>query len=374
MSKTLKETIVLDTGTGLCKIGFAGEDKPRNVFRTVVAAPKSCPTPGVIEEVLVANEALIPQLRYMIVYPIERGIIRNWVHMEKIWHHAFYNELKVDPKEHPVLVTEVILNPKANRERMTQIMFEVFAVPALYVKTQVSLDLLALGKTSGLVVDCGAGVTQVVPICDGFPVIHAIYVFDVAGNEMDSFLCKDLVKLGVPLNIKTDVETIQKAKQSLCFVANDFEVEMNRAVETSELDRSYELSNGDVAFMAQERFRCTEVIFQTSFLGWDLAGLHDKVFASILKCKKEIRAVLFENIVLCGGSSKLQGFAERLKKELVDLALSNCKINIITHENREQLAWLGGSVYGALSHFLHSCIQSSEYDLHGPSMVHRKCL
>jgi len=119
-------------------------------------------------------------------------VVTNWNYMENILHHTFYKKLRVAPEENPVLPTEVPLSPKTYRERMTQIIFEIFNVHVMYLATQTILSLYASGRTTGLVMDFGDGVSHTMPIFEGCALAHAIFRLDLAGRDLSEYLMKIL--------------------------------------------------------------------------------------------------------------------------------------------------------------------------------------
>uniref|UniRef100_A0A8C3FGK7 Actin n=1 Tax=Chrysemys picta bellii TaxID=8478 RepID=A0A8C3FGK7_CHRPI len=216
------------------------------------------------------------------------------------------------------------------------IMFETFNTPAMYVAIQAVLSLYASGRTTGIVMDSGDGVTHAVPIYEGYALPHPILCFTTTAER----------------------EIVRDIREKLCYVALDFEQEMAISATSSSLEKTYELPDEQVITLGNERFRCPEALFQPAFLSMESCGIHETNFNSIMKCDVDIRKDLYANSVLSRGSTMYPGIALRMQKEIASLAPSTMKIKILAPPDRKYSVWIGGSIL---------------YDESGPSIVHRKC-
>lgn len=366
---------VIDNGSGFCKAGFSNEQKPRVVFPSVVGKPRH--QEAMMQDYrdhYIGGDAQSMRGVLTLKYPLEHGIVLNWDDMELIWAYT-YDQLRVEAQDYPVLLTEAPLNPKFNRERMLQIMFESFNVPCLYVAVQAVMALYSTGRTTGTVFDCGDGVSHTVPVYEGYWLPHATQRMNLAGRDLTRYMMRILKEQGYSFTTSAEMEITRDIKEKLAYVALDFEQELQESETSNKCEELYTLPDGQSIRVASERFRCPEVLFNPGMLGMDIVGIHESIYNCVTKCDVDIRKDLLENILLSGGSTMLPGLEQRLHHEISTLVNPRDpgRVKVISPDDRKYAVWSGSAVLAGLSTFPQMCISVQEYDEMGPDIVHRKC-
>lgn len=363
------QPVVIDNGSGTIKAGFAGSDNPSMQFNACVGRPKHTKVMagGAEGDIFVGEKA--DELRGILRlnYPSSHGVVNDWKDMQHIWQHTF-NELKIVQDQHPVLLTESPLNPRSNRGKAAEIFFETFNVPALYVQVEAILSLYASGRTTGVVLDSGDGVTNAVPVFEGFAMPHAIQRIDVGGRDVTEYLQLLLRKSGHNLHTSAEMEVVKDIKEKICYVA--FNVE--KTEKDVEPEVRYKLPDGNMIDVGAEKFRAPEVLFNPSIIGLEYQGMHQVLMNSIAKCDMDIRKHMFSHIILAGGSTLFDGLGDRLLSEVRKLTPRDTKIKIWAPPHRTLSAWIGGSILAGLATFKKMMVTRKEYDEYGKSAVYRK--
>jgi len=364
------QPVVIDNGSGVIKAGFAGDDQPKCLFPSFVGRPKHVRImAGAVEgDVFIGRKAQELRGLLKIKYPLEHGIVTDWDDMERIWQYIYSEELKTLSEEHPVLLTEAPLNPRKNRDQAAQIFFETFNVPALFTSIQAVLSLYSSGRTTGIVLDSGDGVTHAVPVYEGFAMPHAIRRVDIAGRDVTEHLQLLLRKAGYHFHTTAEKEVVRIIKEKTCYVA------LNPGKEEKDTSNKYDdfiLPDGSVIKLGAERFRAPEILFNPEIIGQEYSGIHQVVVDSINRADLDLRKSLFANVVLSGGSTLCKGFGDRLLNEVKKLALKDIKIKIFAPPERKYSTWIGGSILAALSTFKKMWVSAEEYQ-EDPDIIHKK--
>ncbi|XP_038603490.1 actin-related protein T3 [Tachyglossus aculeatus] len=360
--------VVIDNGSGFIKSGMAGVRAPRFVYANIAGWGRGQLGAHTMRDLYVGEEAQARRSSLFISYPVERGIITSWEEMEAIWRNIYEKNLKVEASGRPVLLTETALNPLANRQRMTELFFETFGVPAFYVSVQAALALYASGRTTGCVLDCGDGVTACVPVLECHCLPHAVLRLELAGRDLTDHLTRLLTESGILLLKTEERRIVRNIKETGCYVALSLDREAAKKA-----TRAYRLPDGKVIEIADQLFRCPESLFSPSDVGVEAPGIDVQCFDSVMKCDTELRSPLFSNVILAGGSSLFPGLDQRLSKGIGRLVPANTAVRVSAPPRRGLSAWMGGSILASLSAFQDTWITASEYKDVGPNVVHQRC-
>lgn len=284
--------------------------------------------------------------------------------------------------EHPVLLTEPPHNPTSHREQLAEVFFETFRAPAMFVAPPAVLSLYASGRTTGVVLDVGEGVTHCIPVYEGYALPHSIVRSDVAGADVTRRLQLLLRKSGLAFSTTAESDFCSRMKEDVCYVSSvptrdesDFDMVGGGGGSTADAAKAqYQLPDGQVVDLSSERHRASEVLFQPSLLGSEERPVHDVLLTSILQSDMDLRSTLFSNVVLSGGSTLLPGFGDRLLYEVRSRAPERTRIRISAPPERRESAWVGGSILASLATFKNMWVGRSEYEEYGASILHRGSL
>ena len=357
-------SIIIDVGSGLMKVGFSGEDGPRNIFNSIVGIPKMAGLKVGMEqkERYVAEEA-ISNAEFMNFYsPIQRGEVVDWDKFETLMHYLLYNQIEVVPEDMSVLITETPLSSKKNRSKISELLFEKFNVQKCHISNSSMLGLFSYGKSSGIVLDCGYNITSTVPVYEGFPLVYASQKINLGGEDLSNKLY-DIIKGKLDKTYKTIKGKLlsEDIKDKLGYVSMDIKQEGEK------IEQKYILPDSKELTLGNELFEVNEILFNPGE-NPELKSVTNMVVDSLNLCDDDVKKEINESVCLIGGTTLMKNFSERLRLELSDNKDFGM-YNMAPAPERQFSAWIGGSIMSSLDNFQYLWVSKEEFDENGKSLV-----
>uniref|UniRef100_A0A6I8P8W7 Actin-like protein 6B n=1 Tax=Ornithorhynchus anatinus TaxID=9258 RepID=A0A6I8P8W7_ORNAN len=382
--------LVFDIGSFSVRAGYAGEDCPKADFPTTVGllAPEEgggLELEGDKEKKgktfhIDTNALHVPRDGAEVMSPLKNGMIEDWECFRAILDHTYSKHVKSEPKLHPVLMSEAPWNTRAKREKLTEVMFEQYNIPAFFLCKTAVLTAFANGRSTGLVLDSGATHTTAIPVHDGYVLQQGIVKSPLAGDFI-SMQCRELFQEMaidiIPPYMIAAKEVIQDFQASVLQVSDSpYDEQVAAQMPTVH----YEMPNGYNTDYGAERLRIPEGLFDPSNVkglsGNTMLGVGHVVTTSIGMCDIDIRPGLYGSVIVTGGNTLLQGFTDRLNRELSQKTPPSMRLKLIASNStmeRKFSPWIGGSILASLGTFQQMWISKQEYEEGGKQCVERKC-
>ncbi len=409
----------MDNGSGISKIGIATKENPKLIcFPTLVGQHLSeFFLSDSDSKYYIGHDAINKKGDLTFISPVKKGLIDDWKHMQMVWEYSFNYELKVDPQEHPVLLTEHPTNTKEKREKTIEIFFEKFKVPVFFLANQSVLALYALGKTSGVVLDVGEDSSTATAVYQGYSIKSSTVQSEMGGRLLTDHIKEIFDKRKISLKGKAFREFTQEIKERFCHLPNPYQ--KNPDIELNQYERNNPvLPDGNELPLGDLRQIIPGILFDYKATIFPSAKrMHELVIDCLSQLDKDMAQGLSSEIAVTGGSSGFLNFKKTLKYRLSQLAdqqfprhrlkidliqplTDNEKIDLtniksLTHQKMTQgfndsykfkisqakmdtvpanfLTWVGGSCLASRKLFQSEWIRLADWMEEGPSIIHRFC-
>lgn len=334
--------VVIDLFSDTCKAGFAGANEPAVKIKTSDF-----------------GQAIA-----------EDGMAGNLEDMTSLLTKV-YEDLGAMPENQPVLFISPASAPRENMDKLGKVIYENLEVPSAAYLSPSSLAFKSIpdGSQIGVFVNCGMEFCTSESVYEMWNFQHTLERLDIGQNSLTEYLQKILQESGYTFRSQHRNLLLDIQKQH-CYVAFDFEAELEKYGTTDGLAETFQLPNGNSITIGNERFRAPEVLFEPSLIGKEADGLHQLIYATIMKSDVDLRNDLYANILLSGESLQFPGLIERLTKELMELSgKDNINIRFVP-----DAAWAGGAQYAADEDFEERVVYKEDYDDMGAYYLYRNWL
>jgi len=412
--------LVFDPGHFSLRVGYAGEDCPKAEIPAFVG---TSPDDGVGESMDTGDNVKtkkkfhidttsinFPKANMEVGTYMKDGMITDWDMFEQVLDYSYKKIIQSQSEYHPVLFSEAPWNKKDRREQLCEIMFEKYNVPAFFLVKNAVLSAFANGRSTALVIDSGSSHTSAIPVHDGYVLQHAIVKSPLGSefltNQCTQFLQDSGLEIVPPYMIKDKKEVAEGQPASWTKKSNlpevtkswhdyqvkevvrDFQQEVLQVHDAPYREEivgqipqvNHEFPNGYNFEYGAERFKISEALFDPGFIRGTnpgtMLGAGHVVTTSVGMCDVDLRPALYGNVVVTGGNTCLNGFIERLNRDLSIKTPSTMRFKLISAngpQERRYGSWIGGSILASLGSFQQMWVSKQEYDEGGRSQVDRKC-
>ena len=223
--------------------------------------------------------------------------------------------------------------------------------------------------TTGLVLDCGDGVTHCSPVFEGFSINNAIQRIDLGGRDVTKHLQLLLRRSGYVFHTTTEFEIVKKIKENQGFVSLYSDADQKYTQKEEKNVSSYHLPDAQIIQLNTEKYKAPEILFSPHKIGLEWPGIHEMVFNSVKSCDIDIRKALYQSIIIAGGSSLLSGFNERLLKSIQKLLPRDLNVKMMSPKNRKISCWIGGATVSSLKAFNRMWITKRDFQEEGKRIL-----